>query len=152
MPIMKVTLQLWYAYAVFLLRDVFLTGSNNRLYKWKARTTMVISQAFLVIAAVVTTMRVSDWYWPLRDPAVFVFGCGMLGLTLFLVNSAAERRLLPQFEREFHQLSKTFKIVGRTSVILYIALSIVALLGSAAAVHAKLCSKATAPVGISVKC
>lgn len=152
MPIVKVTLQRWYAYAVFLLRDVFLASPNNRRYEWKARTTMLLSQGFLAIAAAEMAMITSGWYLPLRYPAASVFGCAMLGLALFPVNSTAERRLLPRFEHEFQQLSKPRRIIGRVGVVLYVALTAAAFLGSAAAVHAHLCSSGTARTGVSVTC
>ncbi|HYM41935.1 MAG TPA: hypothetical protein VET46_04110 [Steroidobacteraceae bacterium] len=141
-----------YAYAILFLRDVFYASPNNRRYQWKARSTMVASQAFLICAAAMTLMTISGSYFPLQNPpAAFVLGGGVLGLALYGGNLWAERRLLPRFERQFHQLSKTRRIVGRTAVILYVMLSIAVFLGSAAAGHAKLCSKPL-PQGISVKC
>lgn len=141
-----------YAYAILFLRDVFYASPNNRRYEWKARSTMVASQVFLVAAAAMILMTASDWYYPLQNPpVVFVLGGGVLGLALYGGNLWAERRLLPRFERQFHQLSRTRRVVGRIAVILYVILSIAAFLGSAAAGHANLCSKPL-PQGISVKC
>jgi hypothetical protein len=139
-----------YAYAVLLLREMALTSPNSRLYAWKARTTMVMSQGLLAVAAAMTATVDFGWYLPWRYPLAWPIGGGLLGLTLFLLNSGAERHLLPRFEREFRQLTKTRRLVGRTVIILYFVLTIAAFLGSVAAGHAALCSRM--PTGVSLKC
>lgn len=148
--ILNIMSQRVYAYAILFLREVFYASPNNRQYQWKALSTMVASQVFLVAAAAMILMTASGWYYPFQyPPAAFVLGGGVLGLALYGGNLAAERRVLPRFEREFNQLSKRRRILGRIAVILYVTLSVVAFLGSAAAVHANLCSIAS---NIAVKC
>jgi diacylglycerol kinase len=138
----KITLERWYAYAVLSLRDGFRGGPSSPFYEWKARTSMVALQGFVAATAVMTAVTVSGWYGAFRYLPPWVVGFGIFGMALTWANTAAERRLLPRFEHEFHRLSKRRRSAGRIAVVLCMMLAAAAFLTAAAVGHATLCSKA----------
>ena len=130
---MRHRIQRWYAFAIFLLRELLRSDMDAGLSQWKARTIITASESFFALAAIDEVSIAADWR--VFSTGAFVF-CGVVVSTVFYwANGQAEERLLPRFERDFRKLSRAQRIAGTVVVLLLVVASGWAALASGKATH-----------------
>lgn len=122
-------LQRWYSYTIFLLQDLARAMSRDELFKWKARVVISGLECFLVLTLILAISILGGWP-PFMGSETIFLGCGLVLYSVFYwMNGEAEPHLLPRFEREFRRLDKTTRAVATGCLIMFLALTIAALLG-----------------------
>lgn len=132
------SLQQWYAFAVFSLRDFFRTLSSDPLYEWKAFTFFIVSESLFAMSAMFALATAAGGDALLQSRTALVLCCTVMFSLIFWAHATAEKRLLHRFEREFRSLSKAQRVAITVGVLLVMVLSVWAAYRAAGAAHAHL--------------